>query len=318
MTSALTKVASLILALPSADAAVDWRARALALAEENGLLKAKLSMKQDERRVSGLQATVQVAQTDAAGAIVAPHGTTHVVLEIGCSDRNTLDEERLPHDRGAFLIAFEPMLDKYAVLLARGTARYGNGKTDVAVPLGHLHQRGVVLPFAVTARGGPVAFHVSQVAGCSSTSAVNNATSWGRWCTQGLEERQVPSISLAAAIGLAGAHPIELIKIDAQGIDASLVMATNAALLRRKVRYVQLETVAEDCNVLYEGQMRCLATVEHMRMVGFKLVRGETYGGPISATHAATCRSTTWYPPTRAICESDLVFAGPLVRKVPI
>ena len=55
--------------------------------------------------------------------------------------------ERAPD---AFLLAFEPLLDKYATLLARGGPRFnGRGVVDRAVPLGHHHPRAVVLPIAV-------------------------------------------------------------------------------------------------------------------------------------------------------------------------
>ena len=77
------------------------------------------------------------------------------------------------------------MVDKWAILLARGTPRYfGEGSVDQAVPLGHHHQRGVVLPMAITERGGPVTFNVGSVAGCSSVLAVNTSTTWGKWCAQ--------------------------------------------------------------------------------------------------------------------------------------
>ena len=35
-----------------------------------------------------------------------------IVIEIGCSDRNTEDDEYLPTHSDAFLISFEPLLDK--------------------------------------------------------------------------------------------------------------------------------------------------------------------------------------------------------------
>ena len=71
----------------------------------------------------------------------------------------------------AFVLTFEPLLDKYAVLLARGTKRFhGAGSLDQAVPLAHHHQRGVVLPIAVSpAHGSRMAtINVSRIAGCSS------------------------------------------------------------------------------------------------------------------------------------------------------
>ena len=119
-----------------------------------------------------------MAPLDGHGAIPMPNNTSHVVLEIGCSDRNTLDEELLPHDPSAFLVSFEPMLDKYAVLLARGTTRYFGEQNDRAVPLGHHPQRGVVLPIAITPHGGAVAFNIAKTAGCSSTLTTTPNSTW--------------------------------------------------------------------------------------------------------------------------------------------
>lgn len=298
---------------------IDWRARALALEKELLQLR-KESRRQTAKSSSsrGLHANVQVAHLDSAGAIPMPKNTTHVVLEIGCSDRNTLDDELLPSDDTAFLISFEPMVDKWAILLARGTPRYfGEGSRDAAVPLGHHHQRGVVLPMAITETGGPVNFNVGSVAGCSSVLAVNTSTTWGQWCAESLEQREVPSLSLSSAIALAGAKPIELVKIDAQGVDVSLVMATDPQLLRSRVRKVRLETVADDCNPLYEGQKQCAETVRYMHSIGYTLARGFHYsvgGGKgdelMTASVAAQCRSDAWYPrvKSRQLCEADLVF----------
>ena len=72
--------------------------------------------------------TVQAAQLD-DGALAVPNGTQHLYMEIGCSDRQTLDERLDPQDKG-FLIAFEPLIDKYAVLLSRGTTQYHGNTTD--------------------------------------------------------------------------------------------------------------------------------------------------------------------------------------------
>lgn len=218
---------------------------------------------------SSLTVSVQVAFLQ-DGAIQMPNTTDHVILEIGCSDMFTLDDERLPYDKSAFLIAFEPLLDKYAVLLARGTPRYHHvGGGDRAVPLGHHHQRGVVLPLAVSAKGGPVRFTVSNVAGCSSMLSLNRSTAWGRHCLSEVEERVVPSITLADALALAGEQPIRMLKIDAQGVDLQMVRETPPALLRSKVASIQMETIASDCHPLYIGQDRCHTTVGYMRSIGY-------------------------------------------------
>lgn len=46
----------------------------------------------------------------------------------------------------------------------------------VAVPLSHHARNGVVLPLAVSPEGGPIEFHVSPIAGCSSMAKANATT----------------------------------------------------------------------------------------------------------------------------------------------
>jgi hypothetical protein len=114
---------------------------------------------------SSLSASVQLAILDGNGSLVVPPTTKFVWMEIGCSDRDTLDEQLDAHE-GGFLVSFEPQLDKFAVLLARGTTRTYGKRTDHSVPLGHHHKRGLVLPLAVSPQGGPIDFRVQHVAGC--------------------------------------------------------------------------------------------------------------------------------------------------------
>ena len=114
---------------------------------------------------TALMAPLQIAHLTSRGTIPMPNTTTHVLIEIGCSDRHTLDDV-LTSRRGAFLLAFEPLLDKYAVLLARGTTRYHGTKADRAVPLAHHHERGIVLPLAVSATASVHNFSVASIAGC--------------------------------------------------------------------------------------------------------------------------------------------------------
>ena len=160
-----------------------------------------------------LLVTTHVAQLNDDGSIQRPKGTQYTLMEIGCSDWDTLDqsgngqeESELDRHPFGFLIAFEPLLDKYAVLLARGTQRYHGKMHDLAVPLGHHHQRGVVLPLAVSAEGGAANFTVHKRAGCSSLLEAQKATTagWGKLCEPVLERRTLESIPLARAIELAG------------------------------------------------------------------------------------------------------------------
>ena len=150
-----------------------------------------------------LLATMHVAHLS-GGTLAVPPGLNSAVIEIGCSDRDTMDDEELDkHFPNSFLLSFEPLVDKYALLLAKGTKRFVGSKKDVAVPLGRHHQRGVVLPFAVSPAGGDINFTVSAVAGCSSIAKIhpqskfkNTLRGWGLKCDEAFEKRIVPSITL--------------------------------------------------------------------------------------------------------------------------
>ena len=207
---------------------------------------------------------------DEDGHILMPNTTRYAVIEIGCSDRDTLDEQFLPNHPKAFLVSFEPQLDKYAVLLARGTTRLFGKTKDRSVPLGHHHERGVVLPLAISPHGGSLDFHVHHVAGCSSLMHLNQKGAWwAPWCKTPLETRRVPSITLSDALALIPRNlPIALLKVDAQGVDDKLIRATPARLLRR-IERITLEVRGSHCLPLYAGQEICENVVEYMRSVRF-------------------------------------------------
>ena len=251
-----------------------------------------------------LLATVHVAQLHDS-AIIVPEQMKHIWIEIGCSDRDTLDDTlekddsiayRFGHGKtnvnNTFLISFEPLLDKWAILLARGNRRYHGSHgdirrpvTDRAVPLGHHHKRGVVLPFAVAphdndSNGGLSTINVSRIAGCSSLMAFNEQAKWGEHCyTRGkkdssgnaggiMESRLVPTISITKALRLAPSHlPISRLKIDAQGLDSQILRAAAADLDR--VYFVEIEVVSDRCPKLYAGQEGHTTVDAYMQSVGF-------------------------------------------------
>ena len=73
----------------------------------------------EQKHTNGLSAVVEVAMLDANGAISMPQSTTNVMMEIGCSDRNTIDQSgQLVTNSNAFLISFEPLLDKVCARIA--------------------------------------------------------------------------------------------------------------------------------------------------------------------------------------------------------
>ena len=53
------------------------------------------------------------------GALPIPVDATPILLEIGSSDRNTMDVEVLPKIPNAFLVTAEPLIEKYSRALGR-------------------------------------------------------------------------------------------------------------------------------------------------------------------------------------------------------
>ena len=97
---------------------------------------------------TAVRATLDVMELS-NGRIPVPANLTGTMIEIGCNGHNLawdtpfgvkgIDgiEQHLPISQQlhVFLISFEPLLDKYAVLLARGTQRFFQDTKDMAVPL---------------------------------------------------------------------------------------------------------------------------------------------------------------------------------------
>ena len=67
-----------------------------------------------QARDGALTAQVHLAQLKPDGSLAGIPEGAQVVLEIGANTRNTLDRELLPQRTDAFLITFEPLLDKCA------------------------------------------------------------------------------------------------------------------------------------------------------------------------------------------------------------
>ena len=117
-----------------------------------------------------LVAPVQIAWLH-DGYLPIPENSNLVFLEIGSSDRNTMDAELLPQLPNAFLVTAEPLLDKYARALGR--RRPASRVHDALEPLGQHHDRGFVLPVAVAPISGDGdgelrEFRVGPNSGCSS------------------------------------------------------------------------------------------------------------------------------------------------------
>ena len=198
---------------------------------------------------------VQLATLDERGALEVPDNMS-IVLEVGANTRNTLDRELLPHEPRAFLITFEPLLDKYASLLAR------NSLPDRRTPLGFHHPRAIALPFAVSGEANAMReFKISgRTDGCASLLAAVSSY-YSSDCTNltgVLERRAVPVVSLELVLrDWLPARDVQLAKVDAQGLDVGVVRSGGAEL--RRLKAVQLEVVRDrpplKCTPQYADRM---------------------------------------------------------------
>ena len=213
---------------------------------------------------------LHVARLSMNGTLLIPTDAWPVVLEIGASDRNTLHEclsslAAKPATANAFLVTAEPLIEKYA----RGLAKDRRGDGDGFQPLGHHHKNGIILPLAVGPAEGAHKLNVNSNAGCSSMLAPSRSLT--RWCSKRLETRVVPVVRLERLLGWIN-HPIEFARIDAQGLDLSIV-ESGGALLSQRVRRLVLEVLADDCKPHYEGQPNCSSVMERMQRLGFRPVQ---------------------------------------------
>lgn len=228
-----------------------------------------------------------------------PPNATYIV-EIGASDRNTLDQELLPRRNDLFLITLEPVIDKYARALARHTKGAGDGYQK----LGRHHQRGVVLPIAIGGSGmaGVQKLHVSRRnAGCSSLLPIDNSSNRKAWCALAGDTREVPTVTLDTLLGWIG-QPVEFLKVDAQGLDLAIVRSAPARLASQ-VRSFAMEVILDDCHGLYEGQPKCSTVLQETAALGFK---------PASNFSCVPrWRRKLGQKRTSAGCELDVLFVRP-------
>jgi FkbM family methyltransferase len=255
---------------------------------------------------SALTLPVHAARLHANGTLkgIAP-GASPILMEIGTSDRNTLDLELLPKLPSAFLVSFEPLLEKFARAISRRESQAS--ATDKAEPLGKHHARGMILPLAIgpTANGSESngefqTFHVAGNAGCSSLLPSSSKGEAGQhfapWCKNTVEKRRVWVVPLSRALAWVD-RDVDFLKVDAQGADLS-VLLSGGELLSRRVRRLALEVVADECAPLYSGQPRCSEVVAALTKLGY-----EPPWPPLR------CRTKFPFHANRhPFCEMDLLF----------
>ena len=67
-----------------------------------------------------LMASLNIAHLSPDGGLPLP-AQAKLILEIGANSRNTVDKDFLPAHPEAFVLTFEPILDKWATLLSRNS-----------------------------------------------------------------------------------------------------------------------------------------------------------------------------------------------------
>mmetsp|Transcript_47385 Transcript_47385/g.101147 ORF Transcript_47385/g.101147 Transcript_47385/m.101147 type:complete len:249 (-) Transcript_47385:226-972(-) len=177
--------------------------------------------------------------------------------------------------------------------------------------LGHHHERGIILPLAVgdvpTEGGAHKHFNVGRNAGCSSALPLNQKSNRLKWCKAVSEQRTVPMVSLEALLGWA-ARPVDFLKIDAQGLDTTIVASARGRLTQ--VRRFQLEVIADDCDSLYEGQPKCSEVLAQAAKLGFAPA-STLRCRPEPQLRSKHWRKTAWG------CELEIVFLANGVSMLP-
>lgn len=205
-----------------------------------------------------------------------PSKPTTFYIEIGAHNSDTLvDHLEAQFAQGAFLITFEPLLDKYADLLSR----FGVEPNNRAY-LGMQTHRNMILPIAVGCNG-TAQFHVTPADGCSSLLQPRGEdfendprlAGWNDWmarvCATAAESRWVPCVTLEHVIGhWLTSSDVEYLKVDTQGFDLSVVLSAGHQL--SKLKSVSLEVQCDHVAKLYRGAPNCTTVYAEMLRRGFE------------------------------------------------
>jgi hypothetical protein len=254
------------------------RARILELERRNAFLEDQLSSARQlsscgtSERQTGIEVTssaifarLQVLHLHEHTIPIQPNRS--VVIEIGASDRDTMDVEFLPHSKSSFLITCEPVVDKYA----RALARNAKGAGDAFQKLGHHHSRGIVLPIAVGPRElrGVQKLNLGRNSGCSSLLSVDKASNRLGFCRMTFDTREVPTITLEMLLGWVN-RTVDFIKVDAQGLDVATIQSAYSRI--GQVQSFAMEVVSDACDPIYAGQPKCSTVLSSLAALGFKPV----------------------------------------------
>ncbi|CAD7934124.1 unnamed protein product [Amoebophrya sp. A25] len=228
-------------------------------------------------------------------------------IEIGANSRNLLMDESYhwQHSReSAFLVSFEPLLDKWALLLS-----LHRGGHDSQGP-GRVHDRALAFPLAVGPCRGDHSqeqFNKATTFTSSSTrtssSSVFDYVSFNVMDLDGLssmlqpaevprpddqddlhgsprerlrevkEERRVPCVSLERVLThwFPEFDEVSVLKVDAQGVDVDVVKSASKETLQKRVKRIELEVLCDNRPMMYEGSgsISCSNAVAEFAELGF-------------------------------------------------
>lgn len=229
-------------------------------------------------RSGKLSVTLDVLDLLPNGTIPLPEGTQEVFIEVGANSVDTVDSGELGLFPSAFLVSFEPLVHQYATLLSR------KSRADELQALGQHHDRGVVLPLAVSNEDGFAQLRIegTRDACASLLPAKRHLFEDGKCASvdKPAEMRTVPTVSLQTVLGTwlawedGTGWPVSYLKIDAQGLDLDIVRSAGHYLSR--VRRVVMETTSDSCDQMYHGSPRCTDIVDAMTGLGFVVAHNQS------------------------------------------
>ncbi len=193
-------------------------------------------------------------------ALLKRNGIQGVWIDVGAHHgEETMGYAR--HNPGLQIYAVEPNLRAAARLMGR-SANY------------------FVIPVAIAEEDGSAVFNVNQFEMASSLLPLNQEAvrSW-----VGVENHKVestaivPTIRLDTLMNMMGIAEVDFLKIDAQGMDLSVLRSAGTRL--RDIKRIVVEVVIAP-TPLYHGAPAKQEVVDFLEGAGFGLVkaRGQTYG----------------------------------------
>ena len=193
-------------------------------------------------------------------ALLKRNGIQGVWIDVGAHHvEETMGYAR--HNPGLQIYAVEPNLRAAARLMGR-SANY------------------FVIPVAIAEEDGSAVFNVNQFEMASSLLPLNQEAvrSW-----VGVENHKVestvivPTIRLDTLMNMMGIAEVDFLKIDAQGMDLSVLRSTGTRL--RDIQRIVVEVVVAP-TPLYHGAPAKQEVVDFLERAGFALVKaqGQTYG----------------------------------------